>query len=566
MSSATCKHFLKLAVPYWRLENKWQARGLFVLLIVLLLSHTACSVLLNQQTGEFTSALAAHDSKRFWKSIYICIGLLGISVPLFAFYYYVRDRLGIQWRRWMTANFLGRYLNQRAYYRLAATSDVDNPDQRISEDINTFTQRSLYYFLLFMGSVIQLLGFSGILWSISRQLVVFLVIYAVVGTFITLVVFGRPLISLNFSQLKREADFRFRLMRIRENAEAIAFYRGEEPEMAQAKNRFIAAYVNYMKLIKWQCLLNLFQYGFTSLKTIIPAVIIASQVLSGELEVGQVVQAIGAFTEILSAVAVIVENFEFLSRFGAGIERLYSFRASLDATPVSKNGTNVIGAKHNSQLLLEHVTVLTPASERVLVKDLSVSVNKGEGLLIVGPSGSGKSSLLRVIAGLWTTGEGLVHRPGSEKMLFLPQTPYMIEGTLRQQLLYPAVDREISHEDLQRELESVNLPDIAERFGGFDVELDWGKVLSVGEQQRVAVARVLFANPDYVILDEATSALDLENEERLYRKLRSSAMTMISVCHRPSILKYHQQVLELAGKGEWQVYPSKEFSFSSGQS
>ncbi len=548
------QRFWAIASPYWRSEEKWKAWGLLALLVVLLLGQTRFAVLFNEQTGEFTSALAARDAARFWDSIKYCLVLLLVAVPIYAFYYYLRDRLGLLWRGWLTDRFLERYFAQRHYYELNADIGIDNPDQRIAEDINTFTSRSLYFLCILIGSILQLLAFSAVLWLVSRELVYFLIFYAIFGTVFTLAVFGKPLLTLNFMQLRREADFRFGLVRIRENAESIAFYRGEAQETRQVRKRFAAAFDNFNRLIRRQLFLNLFQYTFSLLTIILPSAIIASRVLSGELEVGRAVQAAGAFAAVLSAISVIVENFESLSRFAAGIERLSTFSRSLDAplkSPVLDSG--MIESVEGPRLVLEQVTLLTPGSGRILVRDLSAAIEPGEGLMIVGESGSGKSSLLRAVAGLWYCGSGRIIRPASESILFLPQRPYMILGSLRSQLLYPNQDRPIRDAELLHLLERVNLADLVERFGGLDAERDWEKVLSIGEQQRLVLARVLMTRPSYAVLDEATSALDLANEERLYGELANAATTLISVSHHTTLLKFHKQVLVLAGNGEWQL-------------
>ncbi|MGO4477201.1 ABC transporter ATP-binding protein/permease [Massilia sp. 2TAF26] len=555
-----------MAKPYWLGEEKGRAWLLLALLIVLMLVETKLAVMLNDQSGEMTSALAAKDGGRFWKSVRMCLFVLAFAVPVYAFYYYMRDLFANQWRRWLTGRFLDGYLKGRRYYELGSSSEIDNPDQRISEDINTFTGRSINFLLIFLGSVMQLVAFSAVLWSISHLLVGVLAVYATFGTVIALWIFGTPLIHLNFWQLRREADFRFSLMRVRENAESIAFYRGEAQERVHIDSKLDKVIQNYGRLIKRQRSLNFFQRTFSQLTLVLPGVILADGVLSGELEVGRAIQAAGAFTAVLGAVGVIVDNFESLSRFVAGIGRLEALSELVlpGAAPdtAAADGQHPRIQRHPAgQLALESLTLHPPQSERVLIKELSLVLKPGDALLITGDSGCGKSSLLRAIAGLWHTGSGAIHHPPLEEFFFLPQQPYLQHGTLRSQLIYPSAQSDLSDEQLLAILEQVHLPQLAERVGGLEAVQDWEKLLSVGEQQRLAFGRVLVHAPRIVILDEATSALDSGNEASLYGRLRDSGATLISIAHRPAVLRHHTHVLHLMGEGAWELHEAGGFRF-----
>ena len=581
------KRFWAIAKAYWFGEEKWKARGLLLLIVLLLLGYTGLSVLLNTQRGELISALSAQSESRFWKTVGIFIGILVVYAPLLASYTFLRDRLGLAWRRWLTNNFIGRYFQDRAFYNINQFNlDIDNPDQRIAEDVRSFTQESLALTLVAVESVLSIVAFSGVLWGISRELVLFLLIYAIVGTVLTIGVFGQPLVKLNFEQLKKEANFRFSLVRVRENAEAIAFYQGEQQESSQIKDRFMAAFDNYKKLLTWELALNGLTNFYEFIPFVLPAIVVAPGVFSGEVEVGKVSEAQGAFIRVFFSLNVIVARLQSLTAFGAGIDRLYDFSdaigdiessdtlespeelpvlaASLE-TEVKEDEIQMspdeavadlptIALEISPTLALEDLTLQTPNYQRTLVENLSLTLDKEGSLLVMGPSGCGKSSLMRAIAGLWKSGTGTLLRPDIQNLLFLPQKPYMVLGNLRQQMLYPYPKTEATDEQLTEVLKQVNLPDLAERYDeGFDTIEEWGDVLSLGEQQRLSFARVLIHQPAYTILDEATSALDRKNEEQLYRHLAAAQTAYISVGHHESLEQYHQLRLRLAEDHTWTI-------------
>ncbi|MGB6014037.1 MAG: SbmA/BacA-like family transporter, partial [Nodosilinea sp.] len=441
------KRFWAIAKSYWFGDEKWKARGLLLLIAVFLLGYTGLSVVLNNKRGVLISALSAKDEARFWETVLVFIGVLVAYAPLLAGYDYLQKRLGLEWRRWLTGRFVGDYFRDRAFYDIQQFHpDIDNPDQRIAEDVKNFTQQSLALLLVVVSSVLQVIAFSSVLLGISKSLVGFLVLYAVVGTLVTVLVFGQPLVRLNFEQLKREANFRFSLVRIRENAEAIAFYRGEAQEASQVNNRFMDAFENFKRLIIWELNLNVLTNAYEFIPFVLPAIVVAPAVFAGDLEVGKVSEAQGAFVRVFFSLNVVVARFSELTSFGAGIDRLYSFAEVLNhgeiesdqtkATDTEAADTEVLETADQPRIVIEtadslaldNFTLQTPNYQRTLVENLSIQVPDQSGLLIVGPSGCGKSSLLRAIAGLWHSGSGTIHRPDLDNILFLPQKPYMILG------------------------------------------------------------------------------------------------------------------------------------------
>ncbi|MBD2040622.1 ABC transporter ATP-binding protein/permease [Microcoleus sp. FACHB-672] len=554
------QQFLRLAKPYWYSEEKWKARGLLAILLLLLLLVSGINVTISYVNRDYMTALSNKDASKYFHLLFVYGGVFAIATPIVVFYRYVRKQLSLYWRDWLTTYFLDRYFCNRAYYQIHENRSIDNPDQRISEDIRSFTQESLEYLLILLNAGIDLIAFIGILWSISIPLVSVLIIYAAVGTGMT-VWFGKRLIGLNFNQLRREANFRYGLVRIRDNAESIAFYQGEQQESKQVKRQLMGVISNFNLLIGWERNLDFFTTGYRYLVVIVPSLVVAPLYFSGHVEFGVITQAIFAFRQVLDALSVIVDEFDKLSVFAAGINRLEGITEVLEKpTPIRKLETPCIDMTTGSYLALKHLTLQIPNSEKILVRDLSVTIQPGKGLLIVGHSGAGKSSLMRAIAGLWDSGTGSLIRPNLEEMLFLPQRPYMILGSLRTQLLYPSTHRNIANKELKKVLRQVNLEYLLDRVGGFDAELDWGDMLSVGEQQRLAFARLLLSSPRYAFLDEATSALDIKNEQNLYEHLQATNTTFISVGHRASLLKYHHYVLELKGDGDWRLVPVEAYA------
>jgi putative ATP-binding cassette transporter len=548
--------FVRVAKPFWFSEDKKAARILLGVLLFFMFAVNGMNVLINYVGGDFMTALSGKDIPNFYRLLWIYGGIFVVATPVVVFYSWFQDKLTLRWRQWMTEDLLKKYLSNRNFYRLNHNSEIDNPDERLHQDINAFTTTALALFLRVLGAIVTFCSFAGILWSINKPLCAVLVIYSVLGTIAT-VWYGKPLIGLNFNQLRKEADFRYSLVHVRKNVESIAFYQGEQQEGFQIRRRFMEALSNFNLLIGWQRNVGFLTTGYNYLVVIIPSLVIAPLYFAGQVKFGVLSQADMAFAQVLTSLSLIVSSFQTLSSFIAVVNRLGGFVEALDEVPPTEN---TVATGNASELALRDLTVQTPDHGRTLVSNLSLDAATTSKLLIVGGSGVGKSSVLRTVAGLWNSGSGTIERPDLHDVMFLPQKPYMSLGTLRSQLLYPRVDAQHSDEQLLEVLNMVNLGDLPAKVGGFDAELDWSEFLSVGEQQRLAFARILVHKPRYAILDEATSGLDVKNEERLYAALQATGTNFISVGHRTTLAKHHQNVLEIKEGGGWNTLPAKEYA------
>ena len=499
------------------------------------------------------TALSLRESDEFLRQLYRYLLVFAFATPVVVFYRYTEERLALLWRRWLSRKMIDRYFSNSAYYRLSAFVGVDNPDQRIAEDIRAFTSQSISFLLIILNSFIALFSFSGILWAISPTLVFTVVGYAIFGS-VSNYLLVKPLIGLNFTQLKKEADYRYKLINVRDNAESVAFYGHEAKEKTRARQRLKVALLNLLQIVNWNRNLNFFTTGYNYLVSILPTVIVARAYLNGEMEFGKITQAGFAFGQVLGALSIIVQNFGSLSSFAAVISRLGAFWTALDTIEQNKDllGSQII-LREGPAISFHNVSVFTPKKDQILLKQMSLELEVGQSLLITGTSGAGKSSMLRVMAGLWRSGQGIITAPPRNQSMYLPQRPYMVLGTLRSQLLYTAKQKSLSDDFLYEIIKAVRLDDMFHRLGGFDTVVDWPNVLSTGEQQKLSFARLLVSRPTYAFLDEATTALDHKTEEILYKKLQSVVKSYVSVGYSSPLAKFHDITLELTGGGNWRL-------------
>ena len=553
----TARQFWVISKVFFASERRHRARGFLIALLVLALAVGAVQILMSYAGRDFMTAIAEKKPAAYWQALAWYLGSFALAIPIGVYYRWVEERLALLWREWMAQHLVKRYFNNRAYYRLLGSESVDNPDQRISEDVRNFTTNSLAFLLIALNSLVTLIAFIGVLWMISSLLVAIMVAYAVVGTAISILI-GRKLVRLHYHQYEKEANFRYSLVRVRDNAESIAFFRGEKREHLDLFNRLSAAVANMRFIIIRNRNLGFFTNSYNYLALVLPVLVVAPMYMSGKIEFGVVTQAAGAFATVLAAVSLIITQFSGLSNYLASVQRLGSLWDQLDEHDaeeerIAYEAENV--PNENSRIVkLDQLTICTPGKGKILVEELSFELNANQSLIIMGASGTGKSSVLRTIAGLWSGASGMLDRPAFDRLMFLPQKPYMVEGNLRDQLLYPYPDRGASDEEIRKIVAEVNPSDVFARVADdLDRVVDWGNVLSLGEQQRIAFARLFLRKPRFAFLDEATSALDEENQGDLYHRLKNSRISYISVGHRTTLIQYHDRLLTLDRSGSWEI-------------
>ncbi|MDV2999567.1 MAG: Vitamin B12 transport ATP-binding protein BacA [Chroococcopsis gigantea SAG 12.99] len=552
--------FWLVAKPYWfNGQQKWKALGLLLLIVIFIVLETQSSALLNQYQGEFTTALT--DKKvQLFHSYLITFGAVLLAYLVFAILeYFLTEKLKLYWRNWLTNHFLDSYFSQQAFYKINGNKYIDNPDQRIAEDIDSFISSSLTYTLSFGSNILTGFLFINILWSINQKLVLVALVTAFLQTLISFLI-GRVLTPLNYKNLEYQADFRYSLVHVRDNSESIAFYKGENEERAILTERFDRLLDVINRKILPFSVLNGLNISLTFVVFIVAYLILAPQYFSGQITIGDVTRSVPAFLTVVGVFSWFASYFDNLALFASVIKRLGVFAQFFRDNEGAIYNKETVNRVIEPRFGFSQVTLQTPDHERTLVKDLCLEVPSGDGLLIMGASGSGKSSLLRLIAGLWNSGSGYVYHPPSEEILFLPQRPYMVLGSLRNQIVYPHRGENYSDEHIQSILEKVNLADLTARVGGLDVVLNWADVLSLGEQQRLGFARLLLVNPKYAVLDESTSALDIPNERLVYSILQNSPITYISVGHRPTLVPYHGFVLEILPGANWRIISQQQYS------
>jgi putative ATP-binding cassette transporter len=555
----------RIAAPYFYSEDKWAGRGLLGSVIAIELAVVFLTVLFNRWNNVFYNALQERNQAVFTYQIgYFCV-LAAFWIGLKVYQLYLNQWLQIRWRRWMTERYLGGWLHDANHYRMQLLGDAaDNPDQRIAEDTQRFVEQTLQLSIGLLSAVVTLVSFVFILWGLSNEAPLHLfgkdiaipgylvwgaLIYAILGTTLTHLI-GWPLVGLNFQQQRYEADFRFNLVRARENAEQIALLHGEPAERTRLQGRFGFVVQNWMDIMQRTKKLTAFTATYSQASVIFPYVLVAPAYFAEKVQLGGMMQTASAFSSVQDSLSFFITSYRTLAEWQSVVARLSGFEESIRNAAALTTKENIIhvGSDDKGTIDLDKLLVSLPNGAPLVTAD-GFSIPRGERTLLTGPSGSGKSTLFRAIAGIWPFGTGSIAIPAQATLMMLPQRPYFPVGTLRAAIAYPAEASAFSPEQVGETLSAVGLPNLALRL---DEDAHWNRTLSLGEQQRLGIARALLHKPQYLFLDEATASLDEPSEAALYHliKDRLAATTIVSIGHRSTLEAFHQRGVTLARSGD----------------
>jgi putative ATP-binding cassette transporter len=530
-------------------EVRWRAITLAALLVGFLVAINGLNVVNSYVARDFMTAIAGRDMPGFTRQALLYLAVFGASTAVAVLQSFTEQRLGLLWRWRMTYQLTRLYLADENYYWLKGSGVLDNPDERIADDVRTFTATTLSFALIFVNGALTVAAFAGVLWSISPLLFGVAVGYAALGSLLAFVL-GRPLVGLNSRQLDREADFRSALIHVRENAESVALTRHEGRLTARLLLRLNALVDNYRRITSVNRNLGFFTTGYNYLIQILPALIVAPLFIHGEVEFGVVTQSGMAFAQLLGAFSLVVNQFQALSSYAAVTERLGALGDAIDRVrPASRRAIETV--EDRGRVAWEGLTLRAPNGDRLLVNDLSAEVRHGARLLVTGPNEAARVALLRALAGLWVAGSGRIVRPPLDEILFLPQRPYLPPGTLRELLLRTGKERVTPDEKLLTAVHEFGLGAVMQRAGGFDAELDWPAELSLEEQQLVTLARLSLAGPCFAFLDRPGSTLGSTQIRQVLQRLSAGSISYVTLGEATEFIQDYDTLLELEADGTW---------------
>ena len=555
----------RIASPYFNSDDKWAGRGLLAAVVIIELASVFLTVLFNRWNNVFYNALQERDQAVFTYQIgYFCV-LAAFWIGLKVYQLYLNQWLQIRWRRWMTTRYLSGWLNDANHYRMQLLGDAaDNPDQRIADDTQRFVEQTLTLGIGLLSSVVTLASFVFILWGLSNQAPLHLfgreigipgylvwgaLIYAILGTVLTHVI-GRPLVDLNFRQQRFEADFRFNLVRTRENAEQIALLRGEPAERTRLLDRFGFVVGNWLDIMQRTKKLTAFTATYSQAAVIFPYVLIAPAYFANKIQLGGMMQTASAFSSVQDSLSFFITAYRTLAEWQSVVARLDGFENSIRGGGALAQRQDIIHVKPTAgdTIDLDDLLVTLPDGKPLLAAD-GFSLRDNERTLVTGPSGAGKSTLFRAMAGIWPFGRGAVHIPANASLMMLPQRPYLPIGSLHGAVVYPGQAASYDAGRVREVLTAVGLPQLAARL---EEEAHWNRMLSLGEQQRLGIARALLHAPQFLFLDEATASLDVPSEAALYRLMAEKLpdTTVVSIGHRSTLDAFHQRNVSLVRDGD----------------